>query len=126
MIGAVVGGLFAVLTQTLANRAQRKRDRQTERQALLAILQAIQAEADFHFNFPLPARQICRIHRLPIALKPLQSAGTAQRKLLACIVVLTSVSNSSLCTRHVILSLSGLLSCKHYSEPLFAVESRPK
>ena len=80
MIGAVVGGLFAVLTQTLANRAQRKRDRQTERQALLAILQAIQAEADFHFNFPLPAQQICRIHRLPIALKPLQSPRTAQRK----------------------------------------------
>jgi hypothetical protein len=46
VIGAVVGGLFAVLAQTIANRALRKRDRQTERRALLAILQAILAELE--------------------------------------------------------------------------------
>ena len=35
-----------------------------------------------------PAWHVCRIHRLPIALKPLQSAWTAQRKPLPCIRVL--------------------------------------
>jgi hypothetical protein len=44
LFGAVVGGLFVLLAQMLANRAQRKRDRQTEREALIGTLRAIQAE----------------------------------------------------------------------------------
>jgi hypothetical protein len=44
LYGALVGGLFVLLAQLLANWAQRERDRQTERQALTGTLRAIQAE----------------------------------------------------------------------------------
>ena len=44
LYGALVGGLFVLLAQLLANWAQRERDRQTEKQALTGTLRAIQAE----------------------------------------------------------------------------------
>jgi hypothetical protein len=46
MIGALVGGFFAVLAQILTSREQRKRDLQTERRSLRATLQAIYAELE--------------------------------------------------------------------------------
>ena len=44
LYGALVGGLFVLLAQLLANWAQRERDRQAERRALTGTLRAIQAE----------------------------------------------------------------------------------
>jgi hypothetical protein len=44
LYGALVGGLFVLLAQLLANWAQRERDRQSERQALTGTQRAIQAQ----------------------------------------------------------------------------------
>ena len=46
LIGGLIGGLFAVLAQIVASGAQRRRDRKTERQAVTATLEAMEAELE--------------------------------------------------------------------------------
>jgi hypothetical protein len=46
LVGGLIGGLFAVLAQLLSNGAQRRRDRKTERQAVTATLEAMEAELE--------------------------------------------------------------------------------
>ncbi len=46
LVGGLIGGSFAVLAQIVANGAQRRRDRKTERQAVTAALEAMEAELE--------------------------------------------------------------------------------
>ena len=46
LVGGLIGGSFAVLAQIVANGAQRRRDRKTERQAVTATLEAMEAELE--------------------------------------------------------------------------------
>jgi hypothetical protein len=46
LVGGLIGGSFAVLAQIVANGAQRRRDRKTERQVVTATLEAMEAELE--------------------------------------------------------------------------------
>jgi hypothetical protein len=48
LVGGLVGGLFAVVAQMLANNAQRKRDRISEHEALRSVLKAIKTEVEVY------------------------------------------------------------------------------
>jgi hypothetical protein len=48
LVGGLIGGFFAVLAQMLANGAQRRRDRISERETLRSVLKAIKTELEVY------------------------------------------------------------------------------
>jgi hypothetical protein len=76
IIGAVIGGLFAVLTQFLSSRWQRKSERDAEARIVIGVLQAIETEVElfrakfldaFKLTFREPNPETPRIHLPKVA-----------------------------------------------------------